>query len=150
MAWCYQAANHYLSQFDPFLCHHMVSLGHNELKYISEISIWLCWRRYYRYEKVTNIIDRYWCQSKPGNQSCFRLGDFMSYLHIISQQNISTRQGTLLINSPPCTFITNDTSIPGSFLMCIEHLHISLRLQGSTIGQWESCPLPRDEWLRGM
>ena len=31
MAWCCQATNHYLSHVDPYLCHHMVSLGNNEL-----------------------------------------------------------------------------------------------------------------------
>ena len=32
MAWCRQATSHYLSQcFDPDLCHHMASLGLNEL-----------------------------------------------------------------------------------------------------------------------
>ena len=32
MAWCHQAANHYLSQCGPDLCHHMASRGLNELK----------------------------------------------------------------------------------------------------------------------
>ena len=31
MAWCHQATSHYLGQCWPKLCHHMVSLGHNEL-----------------------------------------------------------------------------------------------------------------------
>ena len=32
MAWCRQATSHYLSQcWHPDLCHHMASLGHNEL-----------------------------------------------------------------------------------------------------------------------
>ena len=31
MAWCRQATSHYLSQCDHDLCHHMASLGHNEL-----------------------------------------------------------------------------------------------------------------------
>ena len=32
-AWCHQATSHYLSQCWPSFCHHMVSLGHNELKW---------------------------------------------------------------------------------------------------------------------
>ena len=31
MAWCRQTTDHYLSQFDPNVCHHMVPPGHNEL-----------------------------------------------------------------------------------------------------------------------
>ena len=31
MAWCHQATNHYMTQFDQELCRDMVSLGHNEL-----------------------------------------------------------------------------------------------------------------------
>ena len=34
MAWCCQATSHYLSHVDLDPCHHMASLGHNELKYI--------------------------------------------------------------------------------------------------------------------
>ena len=29
--WCHQATSHFLSQFNPNLCHHMTSLGHSEL-----------------------------------------------------------------------------------------------------------------------
>ena len=32
MAWCQQAASHYLSQYCPNLCCHMLSLNYNELK----------------------------------------------------------------------------------------------------------------------
>ena len=31
MAWCHQATSHYQCQFDPDICRHMASLGHNEL-----------------------------------------------------------------------------------------------------------------------
>ena len=31
MAWCRQATSHYLSNVDPDLCRHMVSLAHDEL-----------------------------------------------------------------------------------------------------------------------
>ena len=31
MAWCHQATSHYLTNVDPYLCHHMVSLGQNEI-----------------------------------------------------------------------------------------------------------------------
>ena len=34
MAWCRQAASHYLTNADPDLCCYMASLGHNELKFI--------------------------------------------------------------------------------------------------------------------
>ena len=32
MAWCHQAPSHYLINVDPYLCSHMMSLGHNELR----------------------------------------------------------------------------------------------------------------------
>ena len=49
MAWCRQATSITWANVDPDLCRHMVSLGHNELRYVSDgypilqQSSWLNW-----------------------------------------------------------------------------------------------------------
>ena len=98
MAWCHQATSHCLSQCWPRPCHHMTSLGHNELMQLTPLFLTLVPHMDPGLENPCILYDAMWCFSSITVSwkkicVCWSQFDLLYQVYILlhsSQQDLKT------------------------------------------------------------